>query len=664
SELANKCLQSSTIDNELAASYIKELKKYMEFETTLAYLKAPPANYHYPPVDILDGLDKLAYKAATGGFQSQYTLDLALAALLTSAHEGHLAARYCTSVTILYERPVQFISVSTDGIKLPEIYVLSDFVSATKDASKVVSINEQDASEFIEQEALWQASDPDSSYNSMFWSSGRTPGSGYILHSMYLIILTALSSPIGSFTNPGVNFYPGPWTNITFGNGTTVPIKNHAMIPGTWSAHIIDGESFTDYFCIAAAQPVPTETTTSISSATPTSNGTSSPQPTENDAPEVPSVFPYAAVVRDPSNQVAGYFINGTAYKQTGVLWVGAFSPSGRIDPLVAALSFQETVAKFFDAMLAANKTKLIIDMSGNRGGNTLLPTDLFKRLFPHIEAYGASRIRVPVAGDIFGQTLAAIPDELIDPTQEEIETLEFGDKGKLFTSVFQYRSHMTTDLKNFTRWSDLYPPNVQNGDNFTLNYRGPLNNTFYTRSISGINVYGYEHNPATFPQPFLTENIVILTDGICASSCSIFTELMTRNANVKIIVVGGRPRNGPMQAIGGTKGTLATPYTSIAFTADLVLNYTDYIPSHLIETANATFPGLVPLPLGFPSDLGSYSVNGQDNIAREEDGEGHVPLQFVFEPADCRIFYNGETVLEENKLWEYVWDVAWGKGR
>jgi hypothetical protein len=38
-ELANQCLLSSTIDNNLASSFVKEYKKYIEFQTTLAYLK-------------------------------------------------------------------------------------------------------------------------------------------------------------------------------------------------------------------------------------------------------------------------------------------------------------------------------------------------------------------------------------------------------------------------------------------------------------------------------------------------------------------------------------------------------------------------------------------------------------------------------------------------
>lgn len=39
SELANECLLSSVIDNDLAASFVVEYKKYVQFQSTLNYLK-------------------------------------------------------------------------------------------------------------------------------------------------------------------------------------------------------------------------------------------------------------------------------------------------------------------------------------------------------------------------------------------------------------------------------------------------------------------------------------------------------------------------------------------------------------------------------------------------------------------------------------------------
>lgn len=87
-------------------------------------------------------------------------------------------------------------------------------------------------------------------------------------------------------------------------------------------------------------------------------------------------------------------------------------------------------------------------------------------------------------------------------------------------------------------------------------------------------------------------------------------------------------------------------------------MNFSQYIPPDLLQTAQDTFPGLIDLPLGNPANLGKYGVNLQDSIPLDDDAQ--IPLQFVFEPADCRIFYTQETVLEQNALWQYAHDVAW----
>jgi hypothetical protein len=59
---------------------------------------------------------------------------------------------------------------------------------------------------------------------------------------------------------------------------------------------------------------------------------------------------------------------------------------------------------------------------------------------------------------------------------------------------------------------------------------------------------------------------------------------------------------------------------------------------------------------------LKKNSLNLRDNIP-EGDGQG-IPLQFVFEPANCRVFYTAGSVIEPARLWEQVVDVAWGGGK
>lgn len=226
----------------------------------------------------------------------------------------------------------------------------------------------------------------------------------------------------------------------------------------------------------------------------------------------------------------------------------------------------------------------------------------------------------------------------------------------------------MTEDLQNFTGWTSgdnpYYPPVENNGENFTIAGRIPTNSTFYTQTTGGLVLYGTPAEPATEPGLFAPEDVVVLTDGVCASACAILVEFLTRQANVKTIAVGGRGKEGPMQAIGGTKGAQAYTFSSIV-TQTAYLNTAvvgPYISDELAALANDTLPGLNPLPLGSERALAGYGINLRDSIPPGDDAG--IPLQFIFEPANCRIYYTPVTVDNPLILWEQVYDIAWNGGK
>lgn len=102
--------------------------------------------------------------------------------------------------------------------------------------------------------------------------------------------------------------------------------------------------------------------------------------PTATATPTIMNILPYTPIVGDPNNQIAGYFLNGSDYADTAVLWVGTFAQenSAFANADTIATSFQNTTRDFLAALRAApERNKLIIDLSGNPGGNTLLPDDV-----------------------------------------------------------------------------------------------------------------------------------------------------------------------------------------------------------------------------------------------------------------------------------------------
>jgi hypothetical protein len=66
-----------------------------------------------------------------------------------------------------------------------------------------------------------------------------------------------------------------------------------------------------------------------------------------------------------------------------------------------------------------------------------------------------------------------------------------------------------------------------------------------------GFTVTGYLDR-TNFTQPFAAEDIIMLYDGFCASTCASFSEFMRTQAGVKSIAMGGRPNDRQIQAIGG----------------------------------------------------------------------------------------------------------------
>lgn len=101
-------------------------------------------------------------------------------------------------------------------------------------------------------------------------------------------------------------------------------------------------------------------------------------------------------MVKDPNNQVAGYFLNGSYYEDTAVLYVASFANELFGNENTNPLTFQNTTQTFFNAGRAANKTKLVIDLSGNGGGNTILPNDLVNLYLLSIGNPQLIRISVP----------------------------------------------------------------------------------------------------------------------------------------------------------------------------------------------------------------------------------------------------------------------------
>jgi hypothetical protein len=316
---------------------------------------------------------------------------------------------------------------------------------------------------------------------------------------------TSLGVPNGFFQVPVLD-YPGPTTNITFENGTsTTTLRNNATVNNykSWSG-ITDGDS------LFTARCIPSSTNSSSPSATPTPPA---PGPTVTG-------YPYP-VIKDDANIISGYFLNDTGYEDVAVLFIPSFETNtgdGSADSgSTTTAQFTSIVAKFLDSCRAAKKQKLIIDLQANGGGTNPQGIDLFAQLFPKVTPYTGNRLRAHDALNAIGLAFASVTPQQWNNLNNATDLQNWG------VLPFNYSTDVTADQKNtFKSWQNFYGPYTNGGDNHTSIF-GFAN--FNEPDYVGMNITGYGSlKNAVKPQPFKAENIILLTDGFCASSMSLPT--------------------------------------------------------------------------------------------------------------------------------------------
>lgn len=246
----------------------------------------------------------------------------------------------------------------------------------------------------------------------------------------------------------------------------------------------------------------------------------------------------------------------------------------------------------------------------------------------------------------------SSIPDvTALNATSSQQEALEALQNSVVTSNLIPGTVFSPTGA-NLTTVDEILAPVTLKGDRFTAYQSTPLNETSAEFNLTGT---GSRSNPP--PAVFLPENIVLLTDGTCGSTCTLFSYLMILQANVSTTVIGGRPVPGVMQSIAGVEGAQVFPLTAISSAAAAALALCP--PERQAEMAASD---LAVIAEGYaiargatPSNPGA--VNGKNAFARSD---AETPLQFLWEPGNCRIWYTAEMVRGPERVWERVVDATW----
>ncbi|KAL2044482.1 hypothetical protein N7G274_003187 [Stereocaulon virgatum] len=567
------CLRSTSIDPDRAIAHIDWLLAFLQFQSTVPYLRDPPQTYPLPAVDLVGGLNKIKKTVATGGYGTEYDFELDIYTLINTAKDGHLgyiSERIARSPNIhRHSGDVSLVSVSLDGLQVPKIYFHSDIAAFSRSnfiPSAISSINGQEVSQYLEDYTLQSATrfqDLDALYNSIF-----------------------------------------------HGPATTAPKVSHGSFP--YLPRSIWGDNTTCVFDNELSL---------LSSPGNEINPLSATSPT--------------SIIGHTRGVIKGYFLGGPDNSDVAVLNINSFLTTGRRE----TQEFQDLISKLLESCRTSGKERLVIDIRGNGGGNPLLGLDLFKQLFPNIVPYTGLRFRGSEAINTLGAIASGNMTLDNDP---HLDCLSW--------SIYNARNSLRLpDGPSYNSWQELYPPLQQHGDIFSMVASLKLSNGTLDLIEDGIVVSGYANRSSLPSQVFAGENIVLLTDGQCSSTCAFFANLLINQGHVVSATVGGRPNNQPMAMVGGVQGGLVLRHdwiVSYANQAIHALSKSSASPSRLRKS-------LEPLARG-PPIRSLLTLNTQDMIGQGD--ESSTPLQFAASmKANCRFYYEPSDMVDINHTWVRV---------
>ncbi|KAE9380586.1 hypothetical protein N431DRAFT_133110 [Stipitochalara longipes BDJ] len=625
--LALQCLNSVPLNTERSKAFLEYVYPYLQFQSNQAYLKDLPSGWTLNGVDLFGGLSQIAQNLDTGAYSNQWQFETDLYTLVNILpRDFHLNLPLPLLNIFYFGTDFSLASVSLDGTSLPEVYSAAELINyvengySTTAPSPIISINDEPTADYILRVGVetQQYLDPDAIYNLVFYSiplSQQENGNAYKWGHLF------------GFASDS--------TTYSFSNGTTLTMPNLAILNKPFTG-VVDGTTLFNLLEIPVSKTSGAGSDDGADSEDSSGADGTTPQTSSTTLSTV-SGYP-TPIVLHPSGYTGGYFLNDS---KVAVLAMTAFADPTESE---AGNVIQQTVIRqFLAACKAAGMSKLIVDLQGNGGGHIENGYDAFKQLFPTLEPFGATRFRYT-------------------PFAEYISMLSSTDGFYNYTDYIEYQVQavLNADLEKFPSYVDFMGPEAVYSDNFTSLMRYNLSDP--TIQLPFV-ISGYYNNTNISPQIFAAEDIVMLYDGACGSTCALFSQFMKSQAGVRSIGVGGRPQQGPMQGVAGSKGAEVYTYGNIAE----ILTSTD----KLYKDSHGTFPpytgppeynvSLAAPPLGPSlSDHGRFNLRNNYNSSSPSE----TPLQFVYEATNCRLWYQPSDLVAIENLWERVVDVTWGSGK
>ncbi|OJD30401.1 peptidase s41 family protein [Diplodia corticola] len=643
---AIRCLTSVPFNAAVASRFIEYYNTTIQFHSTLAYLKDPPEGYQQPAIDVVAGLQQIQQNIDSGKYKNQYAFEAEMQALVYSMHDMHVDLNSGVLAAFSFASPYYITAASVDGKADPQIYLWDDVWERQPGGTEpgaIATINGRDVIEVLTEFAALNSQgtlEPNADWNQLFSNPAQD-----------------IQGTLNVFSG-GATFYPGDELEFVFKNGSNITTNWLAIYNSVDdTGPLTTGGDFYNYFVLGqypqayydeleAAQNATSanDTTSDSNTDDSSSDDTSSDDTSSSDSPENTSwnfesygAYPDNPDIVQPDLSIAGggvvtgYFFNESS---TAVLSIPTFDQYG--DNIG---NFDTTVGDFVANATARNLTRCVIDLQQNSGGLTLLAFITFAWFFPQTTPFHGSRRRSFGLANSLGQFTTDFWSSLQPGTTDYDDWYD-----SLASDEWVVTDRLNADTgENFTSWADFYGPRAYHGDDFSLTEQYNLSSPVFADTAFN----GWYLDPEQWGEaPWRPDQIVLLTDGTCSSTCALFVELMTSQIGVRTIAVGGRPGQGPMQAAAGSRGALLYTASDIDVDIDWVNGRMDLNDNPSNESAYAN---LRPLRERDSGMWVSYAgVNLRDQI-READT---TPLQFKYEAAHCRLYYTLDNVWNLTRLW------------
>ncbi|CAG8616815.1 11813_t:CDS:2 [Dentiscutata erythropus] len=246
---------------------------------------------------------------------------------------------------------------------------------------------------------------------------------------------------------------------------------------------------------------------------------------------------------------------------------------------------------------------KIVFDLSNNPGGQVIVAHYINKLLFPDIQNFPLS----------FKVNNISIP--LIKETSK---------LKKEIGNIFHYKSFISVKTNSpFDSVIDFIGNNtyIRGGEQVNYTSKAFFNDTAL--------YYGVLKLPIPPKLPWTEKDIIILTNGLCQSSCAIFTQRLAE-INVPTIAVGGFPN---------TRFSFAQYAVGQAMDSSNIndiLNQLKNLDSSLVSK------------LSLPSNLTLYFTIAEAYSIKNPN----EVMDYAFRPADYQLYYDERSARDPSHLW------------